>query len=310
VPLSWRLLLAVPPRLPRPALVPLQHLTALVCFAWMRRERAAARRNLARITGARGLAAWSLAYRLFYNFGSFLLAYGDLSRRGTDRLAERLDGAAEADARLRQALARGRGVILLSMHLGQWELGLKLLSRYGLPVHVVMQSAEAAEVRRYAEEARRFPGLTVHQTGDSLMLGVELARALGRGELVALQADRPAGAGVMEVPLFGAPAPLPTGPVVLAMATGAPVLPVFVILGRGGRYRLLALEPIQFERGEQGGRELLGASMRRLAAVLESVVALHPDQWFNFYDVWPGAEGRTAGDLRGATARDPACAAR
>jgi KDO2-lipid IV(A) lauroyltransferase len=142
------------------------------------------------------------------------------------------------------------------------------------------------------------------------MLGVELARALGRGELVALQGDRPAGAGVMEVPLFGAPAALPTGPVVLARATGAPVLPIFVILGRGRRYRLMTLEPMRFERREESGREDLRLSMRTLAAALESVVAQHPDQWFNFYDVWSVKAGRGAADPRGATAGAPAGAGR
>jgi KDO2-lipid IV(A) lauroyltransferase len=310
LPISWRLMLTITPRLPRPALVPLHHLTTLLCFACMRRERSAARRNLQRVTGARGLAAWRLAYRLFYNFSRFMVAYGELRRPGIEHLLDRLDGAEEADARLRQALAGGRGAILLTMHLGQWDLGLKLLSRYRLPVHVVMQSTEGPEVRRFAEEARRFAGLSVHQTGDSIMLGVELARALGRGELVAMQGDRPAGAGIMEVPFFGAPAPLPTGPLVLAMATGAPLLPVFVILGRGRRYRLLALEPMRFERRQEAGPEELRASMRRLAAALESVVTLHPDQWFNFYDVWPETAGRGAAGPPAATARVPAGAGR
>ncbi|PYQ12538.1 MAG: hypothetical protein DMH00_05780 [Acidobacteria bacterium] len=152
---------------------------------------------------------------------------------------------------------------------------------------MVMLSEDSSDVTRYADEARDNPNLKVHQMGSTPLLGVELMLALKRGEIVAVQADRPAGQNVMSVPFFGASAPLPTGPVELAMATGAPILPVFVAFDRGDRYRVVTLEPMRFEAGaEAAPGERLRAAMGQMATTLETVISRFPDQWFNFYDVW------------------------
>ena len=279
--LSWELFLRIPPRLPLFLRVPLHHVTTLACFACMPRERAAARRNLRRVTGATGLANLRLAYRLFYNFSRFLVTYGEMRQR-PEAIESRVSGAAEAGATLETLLAQGRGVLLATMHVGQWDLGLRLLSRFEVPVHVVMRREAAPEVSRYADELRAWDRLQVHELGAPA-LAVTLLAALGRGEIVAIQLDRPLGAGVMRVPFFGEPAELPTGPIQLALAANAPLLPMFVLLDGVTRYRLLTLPPMRFERR---GPEPLGEGMMRLVEVMESVVARYPDQWFNFYDVW------------------------
>ena len=73
----------------------------------------------------------------------------------------------------------------------------------------------------------------------------------------------------------------------LGLATGAPVLPVFVLLDRGNRFRLVSLPPLRFERGAAPeGTPRLEHAMRRLVDVMEAIVSRYPDQWFNFYDVW------------------------
>lgn len=291
-PLSWELILRVTPRLPRFLLRPLHHVTTLVCFTLMPRERAAARRNLRRVTGTTGMPNLRLAYRLFYNFSRFMVAYAEMREFDLARCRGRMSGVEEVEASLQQVIDEGKGAIIMTMHIGQWDLGLKMMSRYDVPVHVVMLSEDPAEVTRYADEARAMPNLKVHQTGGSPLLAVELMAALKRGEFVAIQADRPAGGNVMTVDLFGAPTRLPAGWAQLAMATGAPVLPIFVLFDRGDRYRVLTLPPFRFngsgreQRRGGASEDALREPMRRLAAMMETVVASYPDQWFNFYDVW------------------------
>jgi KDO2-lipid IV(A) lauroyltransferase len=291
-PLSWELVLRITPRLPRFVLVPLHHVTTLICLICMPAERAAARRNLRRVTGARGLASLRVSYRLFHNFSRFMVAYGEMRDSRLTDLHGRLIDAEPTEADVRRLLDEGRGIVLATMHLGQWDLGLKLLARFDVPVHVVMRPEDAREVTRYADEARSWAGLEVHHAGDSRLLAVQLMLALKRGEIVAIQLDRPFGDNVMRTSFFGAKTDLPTGPVQLAMATGAPLLPVFVLLDRGNLYRLLALPPLRFERGagvdaDAGARE----GTRRVVEAMETVVSRYPDQWFNFYDVWPETGG-------------------
>ena len=291
-PLSWELILRITPWLPRFVLVPLHHLTTLLCLACMPTERAAARRNLHRVTGTTGLAAAWLCYRLFFNFGRFLVAYGELRRLKPEELRERLLDLEHTDTALRQLLAEGRGVVLATLHIGQWDIGLKLLSGFGVPVHVVMLSEDPREITRYADEARAWTQLRVHQMGASPLLALELMAALRRGEIVAVQIDRAVGANVMPMTLFGATTELPTGAAHLAMATGAPVLPTFVLLDRGTRYRLLSLPPLRFERNER--ESALHDAMSGLVQAMEHVISRYPDQWFNFYDVWPQDSGEGA----------------
>jgi KDO2-lipid IV(A) lauroyltransferase len=289
--LSWELILRVIPWVPWFLLIPLHHVTTMLCFACMPRERSAARRNLARVTGATGWANLKLAYRLFFNFSRFMVAYTELKDLDPARFAGRVEGKAQVDATVLKLLEEGRGLIILTMHIGHWDLGLKLLSHLNVPVHVVMQSENSEEVARYAHEARSAANVEVHRMGSSPLLGVELMTRLMRGELVAIQADRPVGHNVMMTPFFGAPASLPTGPVQLAMATGAPLLPVFVLLGKGRRYQMHALAPMRVERAASGDNGfVVREAMGRMTEAMESVISRHPDQWFNFYDIWPAEE--------------------
>lgn len=289
-PLSWELILRITPGLPRFILIPLHHATSMICFACMPRERAAARRNLGRITGSTGLANMRLAYRLFFNFSRFMVAYTEMSGLVPAQFRHRLIGVERTERAMKELLSEGRGAVVLTMHIGQWDLGLKLLTHFGYPVHVVMTREEPEKVTRYASDARAGPNLRVHETGSSPLLAVELAAALRRGEVVAVQADRAVGSGLMATPFFGSEVPLPTGPVLLAMATGAPVLPAFILLERGRRYRVTTMEPLRFQRHRGVPPDsMVREAMGRVARVMESVVSRHPDQWFNFYDVWDGA---------------------
>jgi len=291
-PLAWELILRVTPRLPRFALRPLHHLTTSLCFAMMHKERAAARRNLSRVTGRGGFTSLRLAYRLFFNFSRFMVAYSELRDLRLAQIRHRLIGIEPVQTALEKLIDEGRGAIIMTMHLGHWDLGLKLMAGHETPVHVVMLNEDPQEVTRYADEARAMPNLKVHQSGSSPLLAVELMTALRRGELVAVQADRAFGSGssTMAVDLFGAPASLPTGPAQLAMATGAPILPIFVVFDRGDTYRIVVMPVMRFERApraSQGDDAALREAMRSVAACMESVVSRFPDQWFNFFDVWP-----------------------
>ncbi len=281
--LSWELLLRITPHLPGFAVAALRVFFAALSLVCMPRERAAVQRNLMHVLGLTRPAGLRSAYRTFFNYSGVMVGYTLMRDPDRTGLRERFLGVAEARAALGRQLEGGRGVIIGTMHLGHWDMGLKMLAQGEVPVHVVMRRMEPADVAHYAEQARSAPGMIIHEAGSSSLLAVELMAALRRGEIVTMQMDRAVGDHGIATPFFGAQARLPSGPVRLAMATGAPLLPVFV-LQEGGRYRVMALPALRFD-APQGG-PALAEGMRRMAAAMETVVAANPHQWFNFFDVW------------------------
>lgn len=279
--LSWRLIHGVLPRIPRVLRPPIHLVTTLICFAAMPRERRAARLNMKQVTGRPGLGAHLLAFRLFYNFSKFVVGYTDLVRLDPARLRLWVEGSEKESRRTEDLLAEGRGLIVLTLHLGNWEIGLAHLAGLGRKVNVVMRP-EDSEGARFENTARAATGVRVVPAGESAWNGLELLLALRRGEIVAIQGDRVFGPLTRRADLFGAPVDLPAGPFVLAQASGAPILVVCVLIRGHSRYRLVADGPLRVGPGEEGVR----AAVEAFARLTEKYVGAYPTQWFNFYEVW------------------------
>jgi lauroyl/myristoyl acyltransferase len=287
--LSWRLIHGIIPKVPRALRPPIHLATTAVCYLAMPRERRAARRNLERATGRTGLASRGLTFRLFYNFSKFMVGYTDLMRLPKETLRGRVTGGDEAGRLIESLLREGKGLIVLTVHLGNWEMGLLHLSNLGRPVSVVLREEET-EGARFENEARRRAGVRIVPAGASAWNGLELLLALRRGEIVAIQGDRAFGPLHERADLFGAPVDLPSGPFLLAQASGAPLLAVCVPILGHSRYAISVEGPLRVAPGEEGLRE----AVRSFARMVERFIADHPTQWFNFYDVWGPTDERDA----------------
>jgi KDO2-lipid IV(A) lauroyltransferase len=296
--LSWKLILGIVPRIAPVLRPPLHFVTTLLCFAAMGRERRAARRNLAVVTGRGGAATLWLAFRLFYNFSKFMVAYTDVPPYGDGALGVRLAGRDRGDDLLGRALARGRGVIVLGMHLGQWDLALISLARRGVPITMVMRR-EDEEAARFAAAARQAAGIRVAFAGADPMMMLDLLAALRRNEIVALQGDRPYGPGAAEVRLFGRPTHVPAGPAELAQASGAPVVPAVLIFEGHRGFRLVFGDPLL---PGSGGGPAGAAMVEGVAAAMQDLIHRYPDHWFNFYEVWGARDSGAARPRTGGSA--------
>lgn len=275
----YRLAAGVATALPRPARLRLARGLGRLLARTLAAERRAVRRNLGRVlAGAAPAVIEARVGETFANFGAFFADLLTLNRRpGTDLGA--YVASAEGEHHLDGAIAAGRGVVLLTAHLGNWEFAGRLLSsRSGRTAHVVLSAEQDAALERYLRlDGPRLRFVTRRHATSTL----GLVAALRRGELVAMQADRPSGGrGDAIVPFFGEPAAFPLGPFVLARAIGAAVIPAFCVMAPGGRYRLEIDAPIWVKPGEEQG------GLATVVAALERVIRAHPTQWFNFYDAW------------------------
>ncbi len=238
-------------------------------------ERVVIEKTLARVTGATGSRLESLVVGTFTDFA---MCFSDLVSTNRQPVARLASHVASVEGVERIARSRG-GFISPSAHVGNWELAGRLLAgRTARTTHVVVAEEEALELERW-----------VRREGDGVRfvprsrpaISVELVAALRRGEVVAVQGDRALGTrGDVLIPFFGAPAPFPLGPFLLASAVGVPLVPAFCLLDSNHQYAVKIAEPVTVPRGAEV------EAARAWVAVLEDVVRQYPTQWFNFFDIW------------------------
>lgn len=212
-------------------------------------------------------------------FRHFAMCFSDLVVTNRRRQVRGLLGRLDGELHFATAARTGRGLIVLTAHLGNWELGGRLVAESSArPTHVVVQAEPNPRLESFLRGGPA-PVRFVARRHPTDVLG--LMTALRRGEVVAMQGDRAIGTrGDVPVPFFGAPARFPLGPFVLARAAGAPVLPAFCVLDPDRRYSVHVREPIMV------GAEGEMTALERWVAVLEEMVRAHPEQWFNFFDCW------------------------
>jgi predicted LPLAT superfamily acyltransferase len=187
---------------------------------------------------------------------------------------------------LHDAVAQGRGLVLLNAHLGNWEAGGQLLGRTKVIVNIAGFDREVAAIRGMLGEAARARFRYIKLDGSPTDVLPMLA-ALRRGEIVALLGDRAYGTPVTRVPFLGDLAPFPVGPYMVAALAGAPLIHVFSVREPGGHYRFLGYPPENLTAPAHAERPaFLRDCAARYAHRLEAMVRRYPLQWYNFYPFW------------------------
>ncbi len=201
---------------------------------------------------------------------------------------------------LREIIAGKRGAIAVTGHMGYWQITPFLMAaRSWLPPMTMAMAEEPNRATGEFEQQFRSKFRIVYTT-SSPFATLELAKILRRGEMVGMQLDRHLGGAHAMIPFCGRPAPFPLGPATLARATGAPLLPVFVIAHKNRkRCTVLVEKRIEVQRTRDRDADVL-AGMTEVVKVYERYVRAYPEQWFNFHDFWraplvqPAASDRAA----------------
>jgi KDO2-lipid IV(A) lauroyltransferase len=189
-----------------------------------------------------------------------------------------------------EALQKGKGVICITPHLGNWEMGGLLFSFKGGKLNVLTLDERDRDTKSFREEMRRRRGIRniyIDPKDDSPMAIIDAVRALRENEIVAMLGDRIETQKTMDFNFFGRETSFPIGVGILAMATGAPVLPVFVVLEKSRKYRGVIETPIYFDAASREDREaVIRRGMAELIKIFEAYIEKYPDQWYNFYSFW------------------------
>lgn len=215
-----------------------------------------------------------------------------MSRLGPESLGalfERVDGW---DA-LEQARAKGKGLVLVAGHLGNWELSGAYLSALGVPVAAVAKRQLNPLADGFVNRTRRRLGITVVYDNEAVR---KLPRLLKEGFAIGLLADQAGLGAATHVPFFGRPARTPRGPAVFALRFGAPLIYVCAARQPSGQF-VLHLEEVPV--AQTGDLEAdVDATTARFTAVLERWVRRYPGQYLWAHRRWKRQPDDTPPELR------------
>ena len=204
-----------------------------------------------------------------------------LHGRGLDEIRERT--TVEGFEPVREAIETGRGVIMLTGHLGNWEVGAAAMAARGVPVDVVAYRQTNPLFDRHWIRLRESVGIRTLLNLDAFKL---VPRSLDEGRMVALVADQNQRARGLFVPFFGKLAATAKGPALFALRTDVPIFLGVATREPGWppRYRVRIREVPVPERGDRRAR--VRETTRRHVALLEERVRENPEQYFWMHRRW------------------------
>ncbi len=261
--------------LPSWAMGPILVLFTSFFFVALRNIRAALAANLEAVLGPCGW--WQRQVRIFRSMRTFAWCLSERYERLSTR--RRFLVSAEGLESWQTLISSGRGFLLVTAHLGAWEMGSLLPAHQEQrKIHVVREAETDPRAQRFIADLIRGAAGELYTThfAEDPCLGMDLLDALRQGEIVALQGDRPrAGGRTAEVSLFGRSFGMPIGPAALARAAGVPLLPVFVFREGRLRYRCSICPPIEVPHTADRCADV-GQAVQRFAAELEAAIAHRP----------------------------------
>jgi lauroyl/myristoyl acyltransferase len=215
----------------------------------------------------------------FINFFRMLHDFCDSAAGGVPRM-ESLIVERRGFEFLEAGKQRGKGTLLITGHLGAWELGGMVLAAAGFPVSVVTLEEPTPELDAWRQKYRGKFGIKTITVGSDKFAFLEIMQALRRNELVAMLVDRPYLNSGVPVKFFERTTLFSTAAARIWQHTGATVIPAFVLQLQPGRYGCYAYPPI--EMTEPTADE----NSQKIANVFQAIVREFPDQWFNFVPIW------------------------
>jgi len=203
-----------------------------------------------------------------------------------DELRLLADVVARDGQLFKDLLDAGRGVILVTGHYGNWEMGGVLTRRlFDLPLTVVTMPEVSPEVDRLRRSIRQRLGVESIEVRRSLDTPLRIARELRENRIVAMLMDRHVDRDRVDVSFLGRTASFLRTPALMGYMTGSPLVPCFIERLGPGRFRMRPGEPIVVSR-DTPREEAIQTAAQQFADQLAVRIKRHPQFWYQFYRYW------------------------
>jgi len=218
--------------------------------------------------------------RMFRNFAKYLVDFFRFQKLDKEYIKKNI--RIENINNFNKAMAKQKGVVVLTAHLGNWELGGVVISLMGYPFWVVALAHKYERVNKFFNEQRESKGINVVTLGKAVRTCLNV---LKENKLVGLVGDRDFTEKGIVLDFFGKPAIFPEGPAAFCLKAGSPIVPGFMLRNKEDNFTLVIEEPIEFNptgSKEKDIRELMGRYIR----IFENYIRRYPDQWYMFRRFW------------------------
>lgn len=186
---------------------------------------------------------------------------------------------------LEDALAKGKGVILVSAHFGNFPLMLARLGIEGYKTAGIMRFMRDEQVEKIFMRKRTRLGIKTIYSQPRKECVEKSIRSLRDNELLFIPLDQNFGTGGVFVNFFGRKAATATGPVVLARRTKAEILPCFIVRQKDNTHKIIFEPPLKLEKGKDN-QESIAINVQKLTDIIELYIRRYPAEWGWIHRRW------------------------
>jgi lauroyl/myristoyl acyltransferase len=187
---------------------------------------------------------------------------------------------------IRATSARGRGVLFVTLHLGNWEHGGLLLAELGIKLTVLTLAEPDDRLTQIRAASRARWGIETLIIGRDSFAFVEVIKRLEAGAALAISIDRPTERSDGQVELFGRPFAAPLAAAELARASGCALVGVTIVRHPEG-FAVKVLPEFTYDRRALASREARRELTQQILRAFEPEIRNHLDQWYQFVPIWP-----------------------
>ena len=220
-------------------------------------------------------------YKNYYLLGQGIIDKVVLMSGINNKFTYNFDG----EENLREIVSMQKGGILLSAHIGNWDIAGYLLKRLDTKINIVMFDGEHTQIKEYLAAVTGNKSVSIIFIKNDLSHIYEISEAFKNNELVCMHADRfLEGNKTMATDFLGEKASFPMGPFVLAATFKVPVSFVFAVKENNLHYHFFASKIKKYSHLDKG--VVMQQMLNDFATEMEMKVKKYPEQWFNYYNFW------------------------
>ncbi len=249
-------------------------------YLFAKKDRFAVTENLRLIYDGDIEKARKDSYEVFRSFGLYLVDFFRFSRLSREFIKRNVE--IKGIENLNSALKENRGVIALTGHIGNWEMGGVVMAMLGYRISAVALVHSYKRINDFFVRQREDKGLMVIPIGIATKRCISV---LKKGGILALLGDRDFSDSGIPINFFGKETFIPKGPALFSLKLKSPIVPGFFIRKSRYRYELIFERPFHPIENDNPQDALVNLTKRALD-VLERYIRLYPTQWLMFRHFW------------------------